>query len=379
MENSENTTPDLTPEPADTSVLPAQEAALDASDPRADAPADPLDGTADPQEDTPAEPQDEAEPQAGPDRRKVALLGAGLLVAILIGVIVWFAVSTSAVARENAIKGTATAYLTALADADADGALNQLAERPANATLLTRDVLEASQRTTPLTDVEVTAVDQNDNEATANATYRLGDEQVSTQLRLVGDGRTSWRIAGGTAVLSVPETRGLNVNGAALTEAANPVFPGTYTAAPLSNYLRLDGETTAFIANPAQEGAQIAVTPTLSDAGHDAVLTAVKTRFDECLAATVSRPADCPFGVATDGVDIAPDSVRWTLTNDPWTGFAPTVDPSSLIAGGTFHFELTGTATVTINGLTGEVSQPFAYDRAFEVDLTQSPAVVVWR
>lgn len=375
MENSENTAPDLTPEPTDTSVLPAQEApGLDAVDPRADAPADPQDeASTDPQDEAPAE------ASAGPDRRKIAMLGAGLLVVILIGVIVWFAVSTSVVARENAIKGTATAYLTAIAEADADGALNQLAERPANTVLLTRDVLEASQRTAPLADIEVTSVEQRDEQATANATYRIGDELIGTQLQLVGDGRTSWKIAGGTAVLTVPETRGLTVNGATLTEAANPVFPGTYTATPRSEYLSLDGETTAFIGNPAQEGAQIAVTPMLSDAGHEAVLTAVKTRFDECLAATVSRPADCPFGVSTEGVEIAPDSVRWTLTNDPWDGFTPTVDPSSLLASGAFYYEITGTATVTINDLTGEVSQPFAQHRDFEVDLTQSPAVVVWR
>lgn len=359
MENSEHTTPDLTPEPADTSAPSASETGVDETGPDETH----VDGARkDP--DTP---------------RLIALLGSGLLVVILIAVVVWFAISTSALARENAIKDVAGAYLTAIADADADDALGKLAERPANTALLTRDVLEASRRTTPLTDIEITAVDQDGAEATAGATYRLGDERVSTRLRLVGDGRTAWKIAGGTATLTVPDVRGLSVNGATLTETANPAFPGTYTAAPRSSYLRLDGETTAFIGDPAREGAQIAVTPTLSDAGHDAVLTAVKTRFDECLAATVSRPADCPFGVSTEGVEIAPDSVRWRLTNDPWAGFAPTVDPSSLVASGTFHLEITGTATVTINGLTGEVSQPFAQDRAFEVDLAQSPAVVVWR
>lgn len=176
VENSEHTTPDLTPEPADTSAPSASETGVDETGPDETH----VDGARkDP--DTP---------------RLIALLGSGLLVVILIAVVVWFAISTSALARENAIKDVAGAYLTAIADADADDALGKLAERPANTALLTRDVLEASRRTTPLTDIEITAVDQDGAEATAGATYRLGDERVSTRLRLVGDGRTAWKIAG---------------------------------------------------------------------------------------------------------------------------------------------------------------------------------------
>lgn len=361
MENSENTAPDLAPEPADTGARPVPDPPMDADPPEARTP----EGTG-------------ARGRPG-HPRLLTLVGSGLLVVVLIGVIVWFAVSTSAVARENAIKGTAHDYLTAIADADADGALDKLVERPANTALLTRDVLEASRLAAPLTDIEIAAVDQRDHEATADATYRLGEEQVSARLQLTGDGRTSWKIAVGTAVLSVPEVRGLRVNGVTLTETANPAFPGSYTAKPLTDHVRLDGETTAVIGSPAQEGAVIAVTPTLSDSGRDVVLTAVKTRFDECLAATVSRPVGCPFGLSDEGVEVAPDSVRFTLTNDPWAGFAPSLDPASLIASGSLHYEITATATVTVNGLTGQLSQPFTQDRAFEVDLTQTPAVVVWR
>ncbi|MFT3875776.1 MAG: hypothetical protein QM708_05055 [Propioniciclava sp.] len=331
--------------------------------------------------DTPAPPASATEDQpAKRSRRPLVIAGSALLVVVLIAVVAWAAISTSTTARLNAIKNSAMTYLTALSTADADAALDSLAERPANTALLTRGVLEASLRDAPLTGIEVSDAQENGDQATVRATYKLGDREVSTQLQIVGKAGRDWKIADGTADLSVPVVAGVAINGASLTETVNPVFPGVYTAAASSEFLSVTGEQTqAVVTDPAQEGGTIAVTAALSDAGREAVLSTVKTRFDECLASTVSRPADCPFGFSEDGVEIAPDSVRFSLTNDPWADFAPTVDPATLLASGTFHFEVTGTATATAFGLTGDVSRSQVADRAYEVDLSKDPRVVVWR
>lgn len=71
-----------------------------------------------------------------------------LLIALAIGGWFWWDSSQKA-AREQAIRDTSTAYLSALTNADAAAALDTLAEQPANTTLLTNDVLAASRTRRP--------------------------------------------------------------------------------------------------------------------------------------------------------------------------------------------------------------------------------------
>lgn len=306
----------------------------------------------------------------------VWIASAALVVALIAG-IAWFAVTTSRQNREASMRGTASAYLQALADADASAALDLLAERPADTGLLTDAVLAASRDAAPLSAIEVGTLGGTETSPTVEATYRLGDQPVTVIVQLSGAGN-GWKVVDGTVDLTVPVRDGLTVNGVALTEEVNPVFPGTYTASPVSDKVALTGEPTAVVTSPGQEPARIDVTVGLSELGTQTVLGAVKGRVDECLAATESRPVNCPFGVATDGVEVTPGSVRFALTNDPWAGFAPALDPKTLVASGTFPLQLTATATLTRDGLTAEVTTPLAYDRGYAVDLTQDPAVVTW-
>lgn len=306
------------------------------------------------------------------------LIIAGVAALAVIALIVWAVVSGSAAARENAIKSAAQSFVTAIADADADAALDLLAERPANTALLTDDVLAASQREAHLTEVEVTSVTQREQGATVAVSYQLGTERVDTQLDLV-DAGNSWKVTDGTANLDVPDARGITVNGAALTENVNPAFPGTYVAAPVSDVVTIEGESRATIKDPAQEGATLAVTPALSESGREKVVTTVKTRFEECLAEKVSRPANCPFGFGDENVEITPDSVQFTLVNDPWPDFPVDFDPARLLASGLFHYEVNADATVTQDGLTAEATLTDSTERAYEVDLTQDPPTLAWR
>lgn len=314
------------------------------------------------------------------DRRAVSPVTwilSGLLVLALVVGIAWFAASSSRAGREAAQRNAATGYLTAIAEGDAAAALDHLAEAPTNTALLTDAVLAVSNAAAPLADIEAGQIGGDELAPTVEVTYRLGDQSVATTIALVGEGR-AWKVDDGTVDLAVPERRGLTVNGVALTEETNPVFPGTYTAEVVSPMVALTGEATAVVTEPGQADARIELSPGLSEVGTQTTFDAVKGRFDECLAATESRPANCPFGVGAEGVEVADGSVRFSLSNDPWEGFAPTLDPATLQATGTFHYEINATATVTREGLSLDATLPLVGDRGYEVDLAQQPAVVTW-
>ena len=92
-------------------------------------------------------------------------------------------------------------------------ALATLADKPANTTLLTGEVLAASRTAAPLTDIRVGApAFDGGSAATIPASYKLGDQAASTTLHLEGDGRTQWLLSDGTADLTLSSTAGLQVN-----------------------------------------------------------------------------------------------------------------------------------------------------------------------
>lgn len=328
---------------------------------------------------TPGAAPEAAEDGSGGNRRPLMFLIAGLAVLLVIGGIVWAVIATGNANRDRAIADTANRYLQALSTNDAQGALATLSEKPTNTALLTGEVLGASNAAAPLTDIAVTEpVFDGGSAATVKASYKLGGEPVSTTLHLVGDGRTQWLLADGTSELTLTSPAAATINNAKVTESTNPVFPGTYKAAEVTPNIALEGTPTAVIAAPDSDPATLALTPTLSEAGTSAVRETVQARLNECLAATESRPADCPIGIDTSGVEVAPGSVKFALANDPWAGFAPTLDAATLKASGQLPLVVDVTATVTANGLTTDATQRLEATRTYTVDLTQNPLAVVW-
>ncbi|WP_342372072.1 hypothetical protein PCC79_13005 [Propioniciclava soli] len=317
-----------------------------------------------------------AAPASGRGRRTAWIIGILVLLAALIAAGWWWWDSTQRAQREEAIRTTAQTYLDSLAAADAEGALATLAEQPANTTLLTDEVLQASVEASPLSAIAVGEVTSEGQNATADVTYRIGEEDVALTLPMTGDGARTWHLTDGLGELTLASTDHLTVNGAELTEATNPVFPGTYTAAATNQYLVLNGATSAFIPSPQADAATITPEFALSDPGRESILAAVRTRLDECVASTETLPGNCPFGLAADGAEVS--NVRFQLNNDPWAEFAPALDMAAMTASGTVHLDITGFATVTAAGLTGDVDQNFAVDRAWSVNLTEDPLVVTW-
>lgn len=323
-----------------------------------------------------------AAPPTGPGRfprlqQRHAFIVAAVALLVLAGVLVWLA-TTATSRRDAAIRSTAAHYLQAIADADADGALARLATKPDNRTLLTDDVLAASREAAPLTDVQVRSTTVDDREATATVSYRLGDREVVTRLDLTGNGGSRWGIQNGLSELVVTQTQALRVNGATLTESSNPVLPGTYTAVSALDRVTVVGTPTAVIESPTISLATLVIDYQLTEQGTAEVLETVRSAFDTCLASTQSRPVGCPFGVETEHVEIGADGVHYALVNDPWEGFAPSFDPQTQSATGSFTFEVTATATVTFEGRSGLMTAPLQATRSYAVDLAAEPLAVVW-
>lgn len=311
-------------------------------------------------------------------RRPIVI--AASLVALVLVAIGGFAVAqqNSIETRDRSIRETATNYLTAIADGQADAALALVSHPPASRELLTDDVLKASAAAAPLTEIAVTGFEAGPDSATVAVTYKLGAEPVTTHLTLEGDGHASWKVAGGLSELMVTNTAGLKVNGAQITRTVNPVFPGTYTASPSIDQIALDGAPTVTIPAPATTSATIEVTPKLSEAGLTQSREAAKAKYDGCLASTSSEPPGCPWRLDTTGVTV--ESVRYSGKNDPWATFTPTLDLATMTAKGTAHFTLDAatTATQTATGITGELSLTLDRDTPVTVDLSTQPLKVTF-
>lgn len=313
-----------------------------------------------------------------PRWRRPVVIVSGLLAALLIVVGVVWTIQGNAEARDRAIRDTATGYLKAVADADSAAALRLLAQPPASRDLLTDEVLRASAQAAPLTDIVVTGLQPRSDSATVAVTYKLGGRDVATDLALVGDGRTSWRLGSGLGELMITNTAGLRVNGATIDQTVHPVFPGTYTATPTLEAIALDGEATVTVPSPTTVSATLQVSPRLSDAGLAQSREAARAALDTCVASTLSAPPGCPWQIDEAGVQVTPNSVRYALKNDPWAEFTPTLDLKTLTAKGVAHYTLTATANVTTPDRSGDLTATLDRDTPVTIDLTAQPLKVTW-
>ena len=308
---------------------------------------------------------------------RVVAVAVALLALVAAGV--WWYTATQASLREKAIIGAVEGFYGALAEADAPRAVGHLAGSVPPDELLTSEVLAASQQAAPIAGVRVGVVTTAEpyDTATAAVAYTQGDEEVTTEVALAREGG-AWRIDDALTPLTLSGTEGFTVNDVVTTQTSHQVLPGTYTAAPASDHLELRGTTVATVASPGAEPVSLEITPALSDEAAVEVTAAAKRALTTCLESRVSAPPGCPWSLDEKGAAVKAGSVRYALDNNPWKGFKPTLDLSTMTARGPVTVKVEATATVTFEGRTGEVTAPIDFRSTIVSDLTQAPLTVSW-
>ncbi|RKN34568.1 M48 family metalloprotease [Micromonospora musae] len=232
-------------------------------------------------------------------------LVAGLVVAALVvgtaglGVVQW-----AFFRPQSAVDG----YFDALADRDADAALDLLdpgavptADRELLADLIRGDGYE------PPTDVEITAIEREEETATATISFRLAGTEQQAELRLHrAESATAglfhgWRLQDGLATVGLPPGRdGLTVNGVPIpspSEDSPPIslLPGVHTASAPGSALS-EVPTEKIVLVPGQTtGAAFALAPVLRPEVTATAQERVRAYLDECAKQTVAAPTGCPF------------------------------------------------------------------------------------
>nr|WP_294694286.1 hypothetical protein [uncultured Friedmanniella sp.] len=217
----------------------------------------------------------------------------------------------------DAVRG----YLEALAARDADRAVGYLEPAPSRR-FLTPKVLQASAKKVPLSGVDVPELTGEDT-AQVPADYSLGRQRISERYSVVkADGR--WKIARGVSELDLTEQRKqalplrLRINGVSLATDTAVLFPGHYTFSTSSKWVGY-GTGAAFVLTGPSDPASPRLVPTLRPGAEAAFLRATKKAMDACLAQRKLSPSGCPNRLKADSNQkVDEDTIRWTLTNDPY-------------------------------------------------------------
>lgn len=249
-------------------------------------------------------------------RRTPLLIGAAVLVLALIGGIVWAAPTLFpgmfAPARNATPKAAVETYLNALAAGDASTALKAAVTPPTETSLLTNEVLAASQRRAPITNIVVKDA-SGSSSAVVPVTYQLGGKPVTASFPTQKIGN-EWRLVTITRDVQLAGIDHVSVtlNGVPVTEAAHlTLFPGSYLLASANDRLSVTGGE--FLVQSPSDFANPTLSATLSDKGIADARTASQAFLNACVKKKEMTPSGCGFGVDAAGVKVK--SVTWQVTS----------------------------------------------------------------
>ena len=318
----------------------------------------------------------------GPKKSKLPLLlgiGAGALVLVVVLALVLVNALGGSKARTTgsgpaggsssaAVPASANAsdavrgYLEAIAANDADKALTYLGDPPADASFLTRPVLEVSSKVAALTDIDVPATSSGSSYEQVAARYKIGNRSVTEEYSAQETGGT-WTIERGVIEVNLEsqrdETLKMFINGLEVTSDTVFLFPGNYSFTTDSKWVTYGKNAKATLTGPSDYN-RPSLQPALNSAGRNAFLKKVKTAFKKCLRQHKLAPSGCPNRVKErKGENFIQSTVRWSVTNDPFRNAKPSLDyddPSSVEL--TFYPEYNLKVRGTRDGVSGTVDGP---------------------
>lgn len=236
-----------------------------------------------------------AKPPAAGRRRKLIIAAVAAVVLVVTAVVAvprLFGGASSMTAAE-----TVTAYLEALAAGDAEKALSFSKSEPANADLLTSEVLSKQIAKMPISDIRI--LDDGEDMAgigmaMVKVAVKFGDKLSDSTVRLSKVEET-WKIDEAINKIEILSPNAadetLTLFGKELTKGeAFYVFPGFVEVGSSNEYIGVTADS------PLLTGAMLSFRPTyeLNDDGAEAVSTAVADAFAECEKSRLLNPPACP-------------------------------------------------------------------------------------
>lgn len=238
-------------------------------------------------------------PPAGPkrNRRKLIIAAAGAAVLVAAAVFVVPRFTGGAGGADLSASETVTAYLEALSSGDAEKALSYSKSEPANADLLTNDILAQQIAKMPISDIRI--LDDGEELAgigmgSVKVAVKFGEQLSDSTVRLSKVEET-WKIDDAinkidiTSPSAADET--LTIFGKEFKKGESfYVFPGFVDAGSSNEYIDVAAES------PLLAGAVVYFRPTytLNDKGADAVSATMADAFAVCEKSNLLDPPGCP-------------------------------------------------------------------------------------
>lgn len=259
----------------------------------------------------------------------------------------------------DAASAAVQAYLQALADGDAQAALDQAAEAP-ESPLLTDEVLDSSNEQGGIeapatTDATMKQLeDDSVPSGVVSATFMVQGVEAAADFAVTNTPE-GWRLESVTNPVDLGDIA-VKVNGVKATGVVE-AFPGTYTMTSANDRLKVDRSDLSVLEVGKELPADWTTQPELSDKGRKDVIAAGKRAIDGCLAKKELMPQGCPMirWEEKDGIRLDKETLKYTLTNDPWRDFDPRLAANGTEATGTLTTKVRLQANATQNGAEGTV------------------------
>jgi len=341
-------------------------------------------------------PSPASRPGRKPHSKRLVLIGIACVVAVALGVGGGALLATyggraaasqtpSPPAKATDPASAVRGFLQALARGDAGAALAYGQTQPADASYLNADILATALKANPITEINVPPVPtSSDQTPTIEASYKIGSERITGRFDtvLVGD---IYQLKKTTSDLDVASLRSarvpLVISGQTVDSDTVTVLPGAYLVTSGLTYLDWGPDNTLLIKEPDSFVPTSDLQETITDAGVTAFTQAVKASLTGCLKIKSNQPSGCPFKYTTTGYKIDPKTVIWSLTEDPMTGFDPTLSSTKPGVGTgslSLNLQMKATATSTYDHKKQIINQAVFSSATVSADLTKDSVTVTW-
>lgn len=262
----------------------------------------------------------------------------GVAAVVVIGAIILGVVLTRGAGGAGGAKNASDAvqgYFDAIIANDATKALSYAKIEPTDKTFLTNEVLVASSKAAPITNVKVAQV--TDKYAyQVPVSYTIGDQNVNVEVDVEKVGN-DWKLDDVATPIDL-NRMGVKplINGVKATSDKVFLFVGTYSFSTGNKYVDFaDGKNTVRITEPKSYGSVSSSdleVQLLAD-GKAAMLKAAQDSLNACLAKKELKPEGCPFyaNPNTEGGAVQLDmaTLKYTATGEQFADARPRLDYSN--------------------------------------------------